>query len=397
MIMLPDEFARSISMVSEGHIAGMTLQKIDVQREGSQVLVNVILSDKNPPNLAAWPESAEKIKACLEDPSITAYQIHAGSAAATHLGFCAAGVPGFGYRTFWARRKAAPERPPVRLGRLASALLPLAARLAQSPLASRLISMLNPEKESRPPYRIENEFWQVEAAQDGTLQLTDRHTGAVYPGLNRFVDGGDGGDEYNYAPPSVDRRVTADLKRVRVIHGPVRQTLELHLELAVPEKLADDRKTRSAKTVRLALVTRASLIPGVPRLDVQTEVDNQAYDHRLRVHFPALFAAHQAGLAAHDGHFEVVHRPIGQPIFDETWNEQPRPEVPQRAFTCLSDGKLGLAIANRGLPEVEALARPDGQAEIALTLLRCVGWLSRDDLPTRKGPAGPVVETPGRK
>jgi alpha-mannosidase len=36
-----------------------------------------------------------------------------------------------------------------------------------------------------------------------------------------------------------------------------------------------------------------------------------------------------------------------------------------------------------------------GQAEIALTLLRSVGWLSRDDLPGRKGPAGPAMETPG--
>jgi len=398
MIMQPDEFARSISMISEGHVAGMTLQKIDVHREGSQAFVRVVLSDKSLPNLAAWPESAENIKACLEDPSVTAYHIHAGSAAATHLAFSAAGIPGFGYRTFWVRGKPGHQqagKPPIRLGRLAGALMPLAARLAQSPFASRLFTILNPEKESRPPFRIENEFFRVEAARDGTLLLTDKATGAVFSGLNRFVDSGDGGDEYNYSPLAEDRQVTASLKRVRVLGGPVRQTLELHLELDVPEKLADDRKSRSAKTVRLPLVTRASLTTGVARLDVHTEAENQAGDHRLRVHFPALFAAHKAHLTTHDGHFEIVRRPIGRPAFDETWNEQPRPEVPQRAFTSLCDGTLGLAIANRGLPEVEALERPDGQAEIALTLLRCVGWLSRDDLPNRKGPAGPVTETPG--
>ncbi len=32
--------------------------------------------------------------------------------------------------------------------------------------------------------------------------------------------------------------------------------------------------------------------------------------------------------------------------------------------------------------------------EIAITLLRCVGWLSRDDLSTRNGHAGPYLETP---
>ncbi len=55
----------------------------------------------------------------------------------------------------------------------------------------------------------------------------------------------------------------------------------------------------------------------------------------------------------------------------------------------------GLMLANRGLPEVEVLKNPLGNAEIALTLLRCVGWLSRDDFSTRKGHAGPFLETPG--
>ena len=33
--------------------------------------------------------------------------------------------------------------------------------------------------------------------------------------------------------------------------------------------------------------------------------------------------------------------------------------------------------------------------EIALTLLRCVGWLSRNDLQTRRDHAGPATATPG--
>jgi alpha-mannosidase len=95
-----------------------------------------------------------------------------------------------------------------------------------------------------------------------------------------------------------------------------------------------------------------------------------------------------------DGHFEVVNRKIDLPSFDETWVEQPRPEVPQRAFTDVSDGRFSLMLANRGLPEVEVLKNTQGNAEIALTLLRCVGWLSRDDFSTRKGHAGPFLETP---
>jgi len=127
-------------------------------------------------------------------------------------------------------------------------------------------------------------------------------------------------------------------------------------------------------------------------VDIHTVVDNRVRDHRLRVHFPAPFTA-ESGV--HDGHFEVVERKIGVPAYDESWVEQPRPEVPQRAFTSVSNGKAGLIIANRGLPEVEVLKNTTGNAEIAVTLLRCVGWMSRDDFSTRKGHAGPYLETPG--
>ncbi len=61
----------------------------------------------------------------------------------------------------------------------------------------------------------------------------------------------------------------------------------------------------------------------------------------------------------------------------------------------LAEGEqTGLSIANRGLPEVE-VRKTAGAVEIALTLLRCVGWLSRDDFSTRRGHAGPAIETPG--
>jgi mannosylglycerate hydrolase len=47
----------------------------------------------------------------------------------------------------------------------------------------------------------------------------------------------------------------------------------------------------------------------------------------------------------------------------------------------------------RGLPEVEAI-RTEGGVDLAVTLLRAVGWLSRDDLTSRPQGAGPAVATP---
>ncbi len=213
----------------------------------------------------------------------------------------------------------------------------------------------------------------------------------TYHGLNRFQDGGDCGDEYNYSPPIRDIVTSSHLKHVRITQGPVQQTLELELELDVPLCLAQNRKSRSKKRVSLPIRTSITIYNGVPRVDIHTELDNRARDHRLRVHFPAPF---QSDTGWHDGHFEVVERKVGIPAFDDSWVEQPRPEVPQRAFTSVTDGKIGLTIANRGLPEVEVLKNSSGNAEIALTLLRSVGWLSRDDFTTRAGHAGPFLETP---
>ncbi len=119
---------------------------------------------------------------------------------------------------------------------------------------------------------------------------------------------------------------------------------------------------------------------------------NAAEDHRLRVHFPS--GVH-ATVSKADQHFGVVERPLALPEWDpETWMEQPLGTYPQKAFVSVDGGDFGLTIANRGLPEYEVLDTPAG-AEIAVTLMRCVGWLSRSDIYTRRGGAGPQLRTPG--
>jgi alpha-mannosidase len=71
------------------------------------------------------------------------------------------------------------------------------------------------------------------------------------------------------------------------------------------------------------------------------------------------------------------------------------PTHPQRTFVDVNDGEKGLMVINKGLPEYEVLKGAPGEGvTVALTLLRSVGWLSRDDLHCRRGHAGPAVETP---
>jgi mannosylglycerate hydrolase len=387
-----DELGGLLSMVHEGRAGNLAIQDIHFERDQDILHVEAIFAEDANPKIEVWDSNLKLLQDFLKDASLETFHIHARSPEFSNVTFTAADVPALGWKTFYIQAK---ENKPTEIR--VSPWMRWLAPLASSPIAQKFLARLT-QPSSRPPYRIENDFFVVEANQDGTLSITDKRDGSTYRGLNRFVDGGDCGDEYNFCSPHSDAQVVAQLKSVNVIKGDVLQTLELNLELQTPAELSSDRKSRSKRMVSIPIIARVILIPGVPRIDIQTAVDNRAKDHRLRVHFRAPFKTDSGD---YDSHFEIRNRKIGLPAFDETWMEQPRPEVPQRAFTDVSDGRHGLMIANRGLPEAEVLnfaktgsLHKVDETEIALTLLRCVGWLSRDDFPARKGHAGPFLETP---
>jgi alpha-mannosidase len=161
--------------------------------------------------------------------------------------------------------------------------------------------------------------------------------------------------------------------------------------LDLPVSLTADRQGRSPDRTACTLTTRVTLRHNSPRLDIATTFDNQARDHRLRVLFPTDI---QTEVAAADGHFDVIERPIAIPDRPD-WDQPPVPTRHQRYFVDLSDGEAGLAIFNRGLAEYEIIPTP-GKNTIAITLLRAVGYLSQSDLATRPaGQAGPAdIATP---
>ncbi len=395
LLLRPAELRDTIGGVSEGRVAGAALTSVSVIRDADTVTIRAILDDQGQPDVPAWHQAEEDIAGHLADPTVTGFHVLAHTPRASTIRFVSPEVPALGWRTLWVRALLADaEGPAPTLHPLIRPLLPVGMRLAQSDLGSRVLDALRRGAETKPPFRIEDEAFVVEVQRaDGTLTVTDKRSGARYSGLNRFVDGGDVGDEYNHCPPADDALIGAKVVSIRAHRDRAVPALEIGYELRVPEGIADDRRGRPAERVTIGVRSHVSLPPGVGRIDVRTEVDNTARDHRLRVHFAAPIVVDTAD---HDGHFDVVRRPVGVPEKGADWVEDPRPEVPQRAFTDISDGQVGLTIANRGLPEVQVLPGGDGSTtEIALTLLRCVGWLSRDDMPVRQGHAGPAYATPG--
>ncbi len=238
---------------------------------------------------------------------------------------------------------------------------------------------------------LENEALRVTVADDGTATLLDRATGREHALSLRFEDQGDAGDEYDFSPVPGDvprEAATAVTAPDLVDAGPLYAAVAYDVALDLPAKLDDDRRTRSGHVTLRARV-RLSLAAFAEHVALDVDLDNPARDHRLRFVVSTGIAS---DTVASDGHWHVVHRPVRPPPAPH-WYQRPVPTVHQRRFSAVSDGEHGLAVLVRGLPEVEAIPTQGG-VDLAVTLLRSVGWLSRDDLLTRRQGAGPALATP---
>ncbi len=246
------------------------------------------------------------------------------------------------------------------------------------------------------PSCIENEFYHISyRAGDAGLTVTDKKSGRTHEGVHAFVDMGDAGDEYTYSWPTHDSVFGLDLKeapQVTVTHAPggFSATLTWKGALLLPRSLADDRLARRVETVSCPFITTVTLTKDVDRVDFDTCFDNRVQDHRLQVSFPVgTTCVHSSGSSA----FSVTEHPVTRPVPD-SWEEYPLPSALTHGFVDAGDGAYGLSLASCGMTEYE-VQNHDGQSHIALTLLRCVGWLSRDDLNTRHGNGGWSLPTPG--
>jgi mannosylglycerate hydrolase len=271
-------------------------------------------------------------------------------------------------------------------------------------------------------YHVENSILTLQVSStNGTLILYHKPTKKRFEKLLTLEDGGDIGDEYNYCAPQNDKLITSNKQstvKIRVIEkGPVAITLEVQTTLTVPKHVHSSRKRRSSRKTKIPIQHLITVYANQPRVDVQTSLTNAAKDHRLRVLFPTNIHTETAW---GDTPFHITERYI-TPAPQE-WESQlypmmmdfyltsmlQLPKVPGKpmgwfedsttthalqSFVDVTDGSHGLLIASRGLPEYEVL--DDAHHTIALTLLRSIGWLSREDLITRRGHAGPALETPG--
>jgi len=245
---------------------------------------------------------------------------------------------------------------------------------------------------------LENEFYHVEIKPNGLINVTDKESGIVYEKICEFEDMGDWGDEYDFSGPKenqTDLRFSTEdatlFEKSVYIDGPTQKTFKLRLNLKLPHSLTEDRFNREEWLVDNKITIYISLYKAIKRIDFKIEFENNCRDHRIRVLFPTKI---KSDIVHADGHFYVVPRSVKLPKADN-WVQKPLPTNHQKDFLSISDNSRTFAVLNKGLPEYEAISNKDNTVTFAITLLRCIEWLSRNDFMTRMSHAGPGYNTPG--
>jgi mannosylglycerate hydrolase len=229
---------------------------------------------------------------------------------------------------------------------------------------------------------VSNGILSLRIEGDGVVSLHDLETGRTIDNLLHWNTVTDLGDLYtpsprepNLVPHFEGSRVTAS--------GPLRSAIELHWAL-----------WSGREEVRV--FTRLVLDAGARHLRIEIGGDNRSEDHRLQLAIVTDFGRAAVVTTVADAMFGPVERaPI---VVDEedARMEQPTKGAPLHRYVSIFEGDRGATLFSDGLAEYEMGKGEfeDSPAEIAVTLFRAVGELSRANLPERPGHAGWPTPTP---
>ncbi|ELH6323718.1 hypothetical protein Q9Y73_003299 [Escherichia coli] len=241
---------------------------------------------------------------------------------------------------------------------------------------------------------LENAFWQIALNEDGSLQLVDKDSGVRYDRVLQIEESSDDGDEYDYSPAKEEWVITAANAKPQcdIIHEAWQSRAVIRYDMAVPLNLSE-RSARQS-TGRVGVVLVVTLSHNSRRIDVDINLDNQADDHRLRVLVPTPFNTDSV-LA--DTQFGSLTRPVNDSAMNnwqqEGWKEAPVPVWNMLNYVALQEGRNGMAVFSEGLREFEVIG--EEKKTFAITLLRGVGLLGKEDLLLRPGrPSGIKMPVP---
>ena len=263
---------------------------------------------------------------------------------------------------------------------------------------------------------LENEYYTIEVAKDGSLTIVDKKNNVTYKNQGILVENGDDGDSFNYSPPRKDLEVFSNESEssVKISGSDVYSQAVIHFDMVVPENL--EERAEGKVSVTMPVDMTVALRKGSKVIDFNVKVDNKGLSHRLCVVFDSQiisafnYADQQFGLIKRPNYYEKEMKLYMESMNNRsekktgiqelanwandqsTWQEPPISIEPTQSYVSLTDGKTGVAVIPQGVREYEVL----DDSKIRLTLFRTYGFMGKENLIYRPGRASGerIIETP---
>ena len=250
------------------------------------------------------------------------------------------------------------------------------------------------EKEYEAVNKIDNDFYEIEVNENGTLKILDKKMNKTFDNVLLMENGGDEGDEYDFSP-------LVDEKLIFNTHVNAEYSIKknkFNNEIKISYRLDVPKNIESRKNNNIDGYVDFNISINVPndkaRIDIVFDIDNQACDHRIRTYIPTNIASK---FSVSDNQFGYIKRDVYDEAMDvwekEGWDERPDSIYPMLTFVGLSDEEHGVAVLTNSTREFEIVG--EKFYTIAITLFRSVGFLGKEEMVRRPGrPSGIKLPTP---
>lgn len=244
--------------------------------------------------------------------------------------------------------------------------------------------------------KLENEFYTVTVNENGTINIYDKELGTTYENALLLEEGSDDGDEYDYSPLRPEEELVITNKDVKAEVSIVKVAKEniatIRYTMALPSKL----EKRIARDIDSSndFEVRVKLTEGIKRIDVSVTIDNRVEDHRMRFIIPTPYTTTTSTADQQFGSMVRDNYDSAMDVWEqENWKEMPLTTYSMMSLVGINNGEEGLAVLTNGLREYEVMG--EGYNSMAITLMRGIGVLGKEELYTRPGrPSGIKMPTP---
>ncbi|GAA0744667.1 glycoside hydrolase family 38 C-terminal domain-containing protein [Clostridium oceanicum] len=239
---------------------------------------------------------------------------------------------------------------------------------------------------------FENKYLAVKINENGTLNITNKLNCVVYKDILWFEEKGDDGDEYNYSPPVKDKIInTKNSKPCIEIMENNKYEVKYRITHVISSPDRCINHNRSDNYVESSIITEVSLLKDDKKVRFKTKVVNNAKDHMIRAIFTDV---EKSKTNLSEDHFGTIVRKNviekGKKLEDGA-TELVLPIYVMQRYVKLNETKNTFSVLSKEACEYEIY----DDNKIALTLIRSVGRLGKEDLKIRPGRAsGYHLKTP---